>query len=283
MLGLIFMTWEKYLGDRFGEPLLNNYRSLLGDTSSEILTASRYYDDELLYKGVGVASQLVHQQAETLMREYGRYFIVNALTNKLCSYLLTQVHSGRELLLAMRESHTRIQTAFEGATPPVFEYGTTSDPEEIVLIYRSERGLCPVLLGAIEGAALRYNERVRIIERTCMKHGAPACRFEARFFPNQQQQSLHNPALKQHQEEQNRLSSIILTLLPYEERHPGYTLEDIQKQLAARLGNTFRPRIAVLFEAVQRLQFAGLARCNANDDTGAMLTRRYWRTPPISY
>lgn len=283
MLGLIFMTWEKYLGDRFGEQLLTDYRSLLGDTSTEVQTASRYYDDELLYKGVGIASQLVHKSADILAREYGRYFIVNALTNKLCSYLLTQVHSGRELLLAMRESHARIQTAFEGATPPAFEYGTTSDPAEIVLIYRSERGLCPLLLGSIEGAALRYNERVRVIERTCMKHGAPACRFEARFYPNTQHLPLRNPVAERHQQEQNTLSSMILALLPYEEHSQGYTLEDIQQQLTARRGHLPQLRLAVLFEAVQRLQFAGLAKCNANDDTGAMLTRRYWRTPSISH
>jgi heme-NO-binding protein len=102
MHGLIFVTWEKYLVDRFGGSFLSAYHDAIGEIPSTVPLASRVYDDANLLAGVGAASKLAHFPVETLLREYGRYFLINGLTSHLCAYLLTQVHSGRELLLMMR-------------------------------------------------------------------------------------------------------------------------------------------------------------------------------------
>lgn len=280
MLGLIFMTWEKYLAERFGNPLLQNYRAQMGETSAAALVASRYYDDELMEKGVGIVNQLTRIPVGLLLREYGRYYIANALTGKLCSYLLSQIHSGRDLLLAMRDTHAGMRVAFEGATPPVFEYGVGHDPNEIILTYRSERGLCSVLHGAIEGAAIRYNERVHALERACVKQGAMACRFEVRFFAdNQPPQSLPSPEQEYHQQTQKQLADFIFSALPFYGRGEGWTIMDVRALLASRGASASYQRPAILFEAVQQLQFAGLVASNANEGNDNMMARRYWRIP----
>src|SRR5436853_547482 len=81
------------------------------------------------------------------------------LTRHLCAYLLSQVHSGRELLLTMRHAHEQMSRTTDGVTPPLFGYeALPSHPQGLVLIYDSPRKLCAVLLGAIEGAAVRYEE-----------------------------------------------------------------------------------------------------------------------------
>ena len=278
MLGLIFLTWEKYVTERFGEPFLQQYRSHMGAAAAMALVAGRYYDDALLVRGVETVCQLAHFPSDVLLREYGRYYLTNGLTGKLCAYLLTGVHSGEELLLAMRDSHARLRTTFEGATPPAFEYGSSRDPHTVVLLYRSERRLCPVLYGAIEGAAMRYHEIVHIQEHTCMNRGASACRFEARFFPYS-----HTTVASStdHQSWQRYLSDLVLTSLPPFESGTGWTLREIGARLAARGVHPYYQRSAVLLEAVQHLQFAGLIRSSANDATDAMMTRRYWRTPPL--
>src|SRR5690348_1342359 len=97
MHGLIFVTWEKYLAERFGNELLNSYREAIGETAATGPLASRVYDDETLLAGVGAACKLTRLPADILLREYGRYFMVNGLTSHLCAYLLTQVRSARDL------------------------------------------------------------------------------------------------------------------------------------------------------------------------------------------
>ncbi len=181
MHGLIFMTWEKYLAERFGSPFLQTYRETIGEGIADIPLANRLYDDAVLLAGVGAAHQLSQLPVNTLLHEYGRYFIINGLTSHLCMYILSEVHNGRDLLLSMRDSHARLRRTLDGLVPPLFEYEDVSHPNEVTLLYDSPRQLCPVLLGAIEGAAERYGQSVQVQEQSCMKNGAPVCRLRARF------------------------------------------------------------------------------------------------------
>jgi hypothetical protein len=197
MQGLIFVTWEKYLSERFGSSPLQQYRAVIGETPATSPLASRVYDDETLLARVGAACKLTRLPADTLLHEYGRYFMLKGLTSHLCSYLLARVHSGRDLLLTMRKAHAQRPCASDALMPPVFGYeALSSEPKAFALIYDSPRQLCPVLLGAIEGAAERYGERVHIAERTCMRQGMSVCRFEVRFFssPSSSIQQMEHPS-----------------------------------------------------------------------------------------
>ena len=104
MHGLIFVTWEKYLTERFGHGFLSTYRGAIGEAIANAPLASKLYDDATLLAGVGAASQLSGLSAERLLREYGHYFIINGLTGHLCTYVLSQVHSGRDLPRQRRNS-----------------------------------------------------------------------------------------------------------------------------------------------------------------------------------
>src|SRR5205085_4581859 len=126
MHGLIFVTWEKYLSARFGEDLLSRYRKAIGETSANAPLVTHTYSDETLLAGLSTASKLTPYPADVLLREYGRYFIVNGLTRHLCAYLLTRVQSGRELLLTMRDAHAQMRRTPDALTPPLFEYETIS-------------------------------------------------------------------------------------------------------------------------------------------------------------
>lgn len=284
MHGLIFVTWEKYLNERFGEGLLSRYRDVIGEIPARAPLATHVYSDESLLAGVGAASKLTGLQVDTLLREYGRYFIINGLTRHLCAYLLNKVQSGRDLLLTMRDAHAQMRRTPDALTPPLFEYeALSSNPLELAVIYDSPRKLCPVLYGAFEGAAERYGERVQIVERTCMKRGAAVCRFELRFSPR-----ISKPLdtwetteqLSRLQAEQ-QLQDLILTVLPEEDR--GVTLAKLQAMLRSRqvLPDQLRP--AVLLKALNHLSFAGLVATSANQPGDTLAIRRYWRAPTLEF
>lgn len=279
MHGLIFVTWEKYLSERFGNSLLYAYRAAIGETVANAPLASRVYDDATLLAGVGVASRLTHLTAEALLREYGHYFVVNSLTSHLCAYLLTQVQSGRDLLLVMSDAHTQMRRTPDSITPPIFAYEAISaNPNELALIYDSPRQLCPVLLGAIEGAAERYGERVSITERTCMKQGDPVCRFEMRFFPLSsevvRQQETPEQMARRHAQQQ--LADLVWSVLPDQD---GVTLVDLQGMLPRWRVSPNQLRPSVLLEALHHLQHAGLVASTANQQRDDLTRRRYWRVP----
>jgi hypothetical protein len=282
MQGLILMTWEKYLAERFGSAFLTTYREAIGQTLANLPLAHRLYDDAMLLAGVSAASQLTQLSTDTLLREYGRYFLLNGVTSHLCTYLLSQVHSGRDLLLTMREAHARLRCTFEGTAAPLFTYEASSRSNTVILTYESPRHLCSVLRGAIEGAAERYGEQVHIIEHSCMKQGASKCRFEARFVTRSSacQESLKTPEQLARQRVQKELADLVLAVLPDARVGDGLTLAGLQGRLQQRQHvHPHHLRPALLLEALYQLQFAGLVMSNAHSPGDDFARRRYWRVP----
>lgn len=276
MHGLIFVTWEKYLAEQFGSSLLHEYRAAIGETPATSPLASRVYDDATLLAGVGAACKLTRLPADTLLREYGRYFILNGLTHHLCSYLLTQVHSGRDLLLVMRDAHAQMRRTPDAITPPLFGYEAISyRPNAFALLYDSPRKLCAVLLGAIEGAAERYGEQVQIVEHTCMKQGAAVCRFEVLFFGGSLQ-SMETSEQWVHRNTRQQLDNLVLEALPGTN---GVTLTELQVKLSLRQVSPSWLRPSLLLVALQHLQHAGLVATTASQDGDDLTKRRYWRAP----
>jgi len=279
MHGLIFMTWEKYLAERFGSPFLQAYRETIGEGIADIPLANRLYDDALLFAGVGAAHQLSHLPVNTLLREYGRYFILNGLTNHLCMYILSEVHNGRDLLLSMRDSHARLRRTLDGLVPPLFDYEQASRPDEITLLYESPRQLCPILFGAIEGAAERYGQSVRVREQSCMKRGAQVCRFRASFSaPRADFNRYDSPERESRRAVQKMLMKQIWVRLPEAGTVEGLTLKQIQdvlKRYHRTQADQLRP--AILVEALSQLQFAGYVMSTATQVQDDFMNRHYWR------
>ncbi len=280
MHGLIFVTWEKYLSERFGSRLLKEYRNAIGETAATSPLASLVYDDATLLAGVGAACELTRLPADTILREYGRYFMINGLTSHLCAYLLTQIHSGRDLLLVMRDAHAQMRRTPDAITPPLFRYQTNiSHPHEITLIYDSPRKLCSVLWGAVEGAAERYGERVHIVEHTCMKQEATTCQFELAFSsPLSYFGRQETPEQIARRNAQQQLAQLVLQTLPYND---GVRLVELQGILQKRQVSPNQVRPSVLLEALRHLQHAGLVASTANQPGDDLTRRRYWRAPTL--
>ena len=283
MHGLIFVTWEKYLSDRFGFSVLDAYRRAIGETPATAPLAHRVYADELLLAGIEAAAGLTHLPPEALLREYGRYFILNGLTSKLCAYLLNQVHSGRDLLLTMRAAHDQMSRTAEAIAPPIFEFeAIRDDPGGMILNYESQRRLCMLLEGTIQGAAERYGERVSIQHHVCMLHGAPSGRRAIHFT----RQPAHRPApgappeQRERWKSQRELADMVYAVLPDAERD-GITLAEIAERLRRRHVGAHVLRPSVLLDAVYHLQHAGLAAVPADQQSDDLMRRRYWRVPRV--
>ncbi|GAC1360721.1 MAG: hypothetical protein NVS2B12_08110 [Ktedonobacteraceae bacterium] len=281
MHGLIFVTWEKFLARQFGASLLERYRSAVGETITTTPLIDRVYDDEILLAGVGAATKLTGLSVEKLLHGYGRYFILNELTSHRCAFLLTNVHSGHDLLGVMGSAHAQMRRVPDGLAPPIFKYETfASSPNKLGLIYDSSRQLCPLLWGAIEGAAERYEERVQIAETMCMKKGATYCYFDITFFPSKRKETQQeSPEQKRRKQIQHQLDQLVLTQLP---NTNGVTLSELQSLLSRNINTTTTQcRPSRLLEALQHLQHAGLVASTANQPGDTLASRRYWCVPRI--
>ena len=278
MHGLIFVTWEKYLQDRFEGAVFSQYREKLGLNAANSPLAVRTYPDALLLKGVGTAHEITGVPVDTLLQEYGHYFIVNGLTRHRCAYLLSQVHNGRDLLLAMRDAHEQMQQLPDGLTPPLFEYRFhPRDADTMAIIYDSERQLCPLLLGAIQGTADYYGQRAEVSEVTCMRRGDASCTFFVKFSSTSAA-SEEVPEMQTHRQEQQHYADQIFALLPMSH---GLTLAELQERIVQRGASKQQSRPALILQALTMLHHAGLVASSANEAGDEFSHRRYWRIPSL--
>jgi hypothetical protein len=292
MKGIIFVVWEKYLNDRFGSKFIDTYREQLGETKDQLPISGRTYPDALLVKGLSTASQLSFMTEDRLMVEYGRYFMLNGLVEYLCGYLLAQSWNGYDLLLQMRDAHAQMRRTPDGLEPPLFEYQVlSSDHRHMILTYESGRKLCSLLEGCIIGAAERFGEKVHIHEHTCMKKGAPSCRFEVRFEGESWADHATPVMIEQEKQRLSKqgLSNLILQALSYDSRGK-MSLEDLHQAVMQNQGSYFPEiyrkqhtltsvHVSQVYTALAKLQQVGLVASTVNQPGDTFANRRYWRAP----
>jgi hypothetical protein len=286
--GLIFVVWEKYLGERFGSNFLKNYREAIGETADTLPVTDRTYPDAHLVKGLGAASRLAVLSEDKLLVEYGRYFLINGLVEYLCGYLLAQSWCGYDLLLQMRDAHAQMRRTPDGLTPPLFEYEVLSeDHNHMILTYVSDRRLCSLLQGCIYGAAERFGERAYVRELSCLKRGDPVCRFEVRFEGESwaKKATPEMIAAEKQRLSNQGISQLVLQALPGDAAG-GVTLAGVKRtidQLHSFPGGqrTQRPslHISQIYTSISKLQQVGLIASTANQPGDTFETRRYWRAP----
>jgi hypothetical protein len=85
--------------------------------------------------------------------------------------------STRPFLLTLNDIiHPEVRKIYPGAGVPVFDYDASSE-DVLVMGYSSERKLCALGHGLIEGAADHYGERAEVEQPHCMKRGDERCVF----------------------------------------------------------------------------------------------------------
>ena len=291
MKGLIFVVWEKYLGEKFGGKFLDLYREAVGETQSNLPLTNRTYPDEMLMTGLNVAHKMTRLPEDTLMFEYGRYFLMNGLVEYLCGYLLAQSWTGYDLLLQMRGAHAQMRRTPDGLMPPLFNYEVLSnDHNHMILTYDSQRKLCSLLEGAIHGAAERFGEKAHTHQLSCMKKGDAVCRFEVRFEGESWAKRATATMIAQEQQRLSKqgLSNLILQVLPTESER-SVSMNDLkvivdqhQGQYVPEIYEDQRPlgkvHISQVYTALMKLLQVGLIASDANKQDDSFATRRYWRT-----
>lgn len=292
MKGIIFVVWEKYLNERFGEKFLEQYRQSLGEGKDNLPLTGRTYPDEMLVKGLQIANKMSLLSEDRLMFEYGRYFMLNGLVEYLCGYLLAQAWNGYDLLLLMRDAHAQMRRTPDGVMPPLFSYEVLSqDHNHMILTYDSQRKLCSLLEGAIHGAAERFGEKAYTKELTCMKRGAPVCRMEVRFTGESWAKRATPEIIEREKERLSKqgLTNLLLQILPRNEQS-AMGLNDIKLALDQHRGPYFpeiykqqrhleQLHISQVYTSLAKLQQLGLVASTINSKDDTFLNRRYWLAP----
>ena len=179
MKGLVFRLLENMVVDRLG---LQAWDTLVAQTELRTrggFIGSETYPDEDLIALVRTASRLTGRPVDELLRSFGRYVFPD-----LVGWYVTIVaerEGAKSFLMSVdRSIHLEVRKLHVGAVVPEFTYEDL-EPNRLVMIYRSERRLCDLAEGLIEGVGDHFGEDIRQEQTRCTKRGHDHCRFELFF------------------------------------------------------------------------------------------------------
>ena len=172
MHGLIFLQLQKFAKQQAGPQA---WEILLQEAQlpTKTYSAVRDYPDEEVLAIVGAASRVLKLPADAILHAFGEFIAPELL--KLYGRLLQpdwktlSVIEHTEKLL-----HAAVRVGNPGATPPVLECIRTTD-DEVQILYSSERQLCSLAKGLVNGIARHFDETVSVSEDACMLKGDPFC------------------------------------------------------------------------------------------------------------
>lgn len=177
MHGIILKTLQSFVVDTYGEDAwLSIQRE--ADLEEKVYVPVTVYPDRDVYELVHTAGELTDQSPRTILAQYGKWVVPPLL--ETYDLHIDDEWDGLELIANIQQFHTSLRTRdLTTLTTPRIR-SERIDENRVKITYDSDRKLCDIARGAIEGVADHFDEKLVYEEQTCMHDGDDACRFEIR-------------------------------------------------------------------------------------------------------
>ena len=177
MKGIVFNLLEEVVRREHGEDAWDSLLEAAGLDSA--YTSLGSYADEELMKLVVAAASATNTRPDAVLRWFGRKAI--PLLAEKYPVFFAGSKSARPFLLTLNEIiHPEVRKLYPGAVVPMFDFDA-SRPDSLLVGYRSERKLCALAQGFVEGAGDHYGEELAFEQLQCMHRGDEKCVFQIGF------------------------------------------------------------------------------------------------------
>lgn len=150
MYGMVNQAIEQMVCAHHGEAVWEAIKTK-AQVDVDVFISNEPYDDDVTYRLVAAASEILGLPAETVLRAFGRYWVLETAQK---GYGALMRHSGdtiAEFLVNLDHMHTRVKLMFPQLIPPRIECHDVT-PSSLRLHYFSHRpGLAPFVIGLVEG------------------------------------------------------------------------------------------------------------------------------------
>lgn len=175
MHGLIFLQLQKFAQQQAGAQA---WETLLGEAKLPVksYSAVRTYPDEEVFALVGAASRVLNLPAPAILEAFGEFIAPELI--RLYGRLLQPGWKTLDVIENTEKLvHAAVRVGNPGAKPPVLECIRTTE-DELQIMYSSERQLCSLAKGIVQGLARHFGETISVCDDACMLRGDPFCALQ---------------------------------------------------------------------------------------------------------
>lgn len=182
MRGVIFTVLCDMLEEQYGLGFVNEVIAEAELPSGGVYTAGGNYAPEEVDVIVALLERKLEVPKEFILRRYGEY-LLGALSTDFPMFF--KVDSLKEFLLGVDGYiHVEVVKLYPDSALPSFDYQDHGD-NTLTMVYRSDRKMCHLAEGLIEGAARYFKEDCSLVQSTCMHRGDDCCTFDMVFYDRQ--------------------------------------------------------------------------------------------------
>lgn len=161
MYGLVNRAIEGLIRSRYGDSAWAEVKRR-ADVDVDSFVRLENYPDEISYRLVAAASEVLDQPAEALLEAFGEYWTLYVAEEGYGELMRAGGSTLFGFLANLDQLHARVGLLYNGLRPPSFRLEALG-PEGAVLHYYSQRaGLAPMVVGLLKGLAQRFTTAVDI-------------------------------------------------------------------------------------------------------------------------
>ncbi|AQA18370.1 guanylyl cyclase [Halioglobus japonicus] len=165
MYGLINKALQSMILQQFGEQEWSKVLEHSGMPEDSFLTM-RHYDDEVTYKLVGAASEVLGAPIAKCLEMFGEYWVLETASKSYGTLMDASGDTMVEFLSNMNSLHDRITGTFLDYVPPEFMVEDLEPPRYRIHYMSKREGLVPFVDGLLKGLAIRFDADLEIHSRT---------------------------------------------------------------------------------------------------------------------
>jgi len=178
MKGIVFNIFNDLVTDSFGWETWDQLIEQTTPESNAVYTSAEVYPDSELLAYVAALSKITGAEAPDLVRAFGKY-MMHKFKKMHPEFLEGQ--SAKSFLASVHDViHVEVRKLHENTILPKFEYEDESS-ETLTMIYTSDRKLCHLAEGLVQGVSEVFDQPIEMAQPQCMHDGAHSCRLELRF------------------------------------------------------------------------------------------------------
>ncbi len=155
MYGLVNKAVEDLVASNFGEDQWELVKSKAG-VDVDVFISNEAYPDELTYRLVGAASEVLGLPAEEILVAFGEHWVLETASKSYGPMMKSGGSSLKEFLVNLPNFHTRVAMIYPNLAPPRFQCTDVTE-DGLLLHYHSHRsGLTAFVTGLLQGLGKLY-------------------------------------------------------------------------------------------------------------------------------
>jgi hypothetical protein len=162
MYGLVNQALEDFVRRGYGDAAWNRVRGGAG-ISLDMFVSMDSYPDDITYKLVGAATEVLGLQAPQILEAFGEHWVLYTAQAGYGEMFAMFGSDLRAFLLNLNNLHSHVAMTFPDLRPPSFEVEQIDGTDSLLLHYHSERtGLAPMVVGLLKGLGKRFSQDISI-------------------------------------------------------------------------------------------------------------------------